>query len=38
MIVGHELHEIWIEGVGFVGMSDEQHPETCVLSVYVYAV
>jgi hypothetical protein len=36
--VGHEWQEFLIEGVGFVGMSDEQHPETCVSSVYVYTV
>jgi hypothetical protein len=28
--IRHKLHEIWIEGVGFVGASDEQHPETCI--------
>ena len=36
--IGYELHKIWIEGVGFVGMSNEQHPETCILSAYTYAV
>ncbi len=36
--VRHELHEIWIEGVGFVGKSDEQQPETCIVSAYTYAV
>jgi hypothetical protein len=36
--IRHELHEIWIEGVGFVGASNEQHPETCIFSAYAYAV
>ena len=36
--IRHELHKIWIEGVGFVGTSNEKHPETCIFSVYVYAL
>jgi hypothetical protein len=33
-----KLKESWIEGVGLVGMSNEEQPETCMLSVYVYMV
>jgi len=28
--VRHKLKESWIEGVGLVGMSDEEQPETCI--------
>jgi hypothetical protein len=36
--VGHQLQEIWIESVGFIGTSDEQQPETCMFSAYMYTV